>query len=306
MSLLAQVNQPNVNGYYFALVSTPGEPVITAQAFDAVGTGTPANGGSFTANAQDLTGAGQDAFVMAAAGGVARWAMGMDGVEGGANSGSNMAMFAYADDGSFLSAPLEIIRATGGVVMPVGLNTAQAVVSGLTSTESLIVGAATDVGGGVAEINGTLGLSRVYDPIYNPPVTGNDALLFTASVDGVTGGSSTPFVCAQSGLYIVSLTLQAYASGFSWTPGTTALLYGLTYNGGSNIEAGAQLYCPLITNPSGMPAIGPIGPNVVEYQNDILVNLTAGRTYVIAPASTGTPNLGVGGNVGVLVQPMFA
>jgi hypothetical protein len=119
-------------------------------------------------------------------------------------------------------------------------------------------------------------------------------------------GTSTPFVCAQSGLYIVSLTVQAFPTGFAWTPGTSALLYGLTYNGGSNIEAGGQLYCPLISDPTGMPAIGPIGPNLVEYQNDILVNLTAGRTYVIAPGSTGTVNLGVGGNVGVIVQPMFA
>lgn len=166
MSLLAQVNQPSGNPtatgapqYYFALDSSPAEPEVTAPAFVAIGTGSPSNGGSFTAKAQDLTGAGSPAFIMDSSGSVARFAIGLDGIEAGANSGSNLTIFSYADNGSFLGGPLSINRATGNVTMP----------------ENLTVGDSA-VGGAVLNVDGSLGPSRVYDGIYNPPPAAPPAL----------------------------------------------------------------------------------------------------------------------------------
>lgn len=294
--------------YYFALNGGGTGPVVDS-AFVATGTGTPPNQGSFTTRSEDTTGAGVGAFVMTDISGVTRWAIGTDGIEAGANSGDNFAIFAYADDGSFLSAPLEIERASGGVSMNNGLTVNGIATFAGTSTTSInqfAAGTPTTVGGGLIYANGPVGVSRVYDPVYNPPETGNDVLLFTASVDGVTPSTTNTYTPTVSGLHILSLTIQAFAASFAWTPGTSALLYGLTYNAGSNIVAGGQLYCPLITNPSGMTAVGPLGPNLVEYQNDILVNLVAGTTYAISPASSGTVNLGTGGNVSVVVQPVYA
>jgi hypothetical protein len=121
---LAIASKGNANDgtgeYYFALSGGGTGPVVD-QAFVATGTGTPPNGGTFSTRSEDLTGAGVDAFIMTDISGVRRWAIGTSGVEAGANSGDNFAIFAYADDGSFLTAPLTINRASGGVVMTDGL-----------------------------------------------------------------------------------------------------------------------------------------------------------------------------------------
>jgi hypothetical protein len=308
---LAIASKGNANDgsgeYYFALNGAGGGGALVDQSFIATGPGSPPNQGSFIARSQDTVGNGTDAFIMTDISGVIRWGIGTSGVEAGGNSGDNFAVFAYADNGGFLSAPLTINRASGGVAMSNGLTVGNTLIStGPLVADSAVVGGAATVGGGVLQINGPAGLSRVYDAVYNPPDVGADVLLFTAAADGVTPITTNTYSPARTGLHIVSLTIQANAAGFAWIPGSAALLYGLTYNGGANIEAGAQLYCSLITNPAGMGAIGPIGPNVVEYQNDILVNLTAGRTYAIAAASSGAPNLGAGGNVAVVVQPVYA
>jgi hypothetical protein len=318
MSLLAQVNQPSGNltsagapQYYFPLDSTPDDPVVTAQAFDAIGTGTPPNGGSFTANAQDLTGAGQDAFIMAAAGGTARWAMGMSGVEAGANSGSNLAMFAYADDGSFLSAPIQITRATGGVIMPVGLSTAQAVVSGLTSTESLIVGQDTDVGGGVAQVNGTLGVATIYDDIYNRPVAGIETLTSTYGPTGVPGPLPV-YTAPNTGLYTLTMEVKADANGgFAWTNGVNNIL-GYLQNPFPPFDllSDAFLACDSIANPTGMVLPTPGGAVQNDaYVKDIVavVNLVGGTTYAAqANFNPAAFNLGTTGGVRFFIQPLLA
>jgi hypothetical protein len=307
LAIASRADQTNGTGDYYFSVSGGGTGPVVEPSFIATGPGNPPNQGSFIARSEDTVGNGTDAFIMTDISGVIRWGIGTNGVEAGGNSGDNFAIYSYADNGAFLAAPLTIERASGGVQMLNGLTVGNTLVStGPLVAASEVVGQNTTVGGGVLQINGPAGLSRVYDAVYNPPDVGNDVLLFTAAADGVTPITANTYSPARTGLHIVSLTIQANAAGFAWTPGSAALLYGLTYNGGANIEAGAQLYCSLITNPAGMGAIGPIGPNVVEYQNDILVNLTAGRTYAIAAASTGAPNLGAGGNVAVVVQPVYA
>jgi len=115
MSLLAQVNQPNANRFYFALDSSPADPTVTAPAFEAIGTA--ANPvGSFSAQGDAVAG-GIDMFNMKTSLGRLQWSMGEVGVAAGANSGNNFALFAYDDNGAFLSAPMTVNRATGSVIM---------------------------------------------------------------------------------------------------------------------------------------------------------------------------------------------
>lgn len=121
LAIASTADQTNGTGsYYFALNGGGAGPVVDS-AFLATGTGSPPNNGTFTARAEDTTGAGLDAFVMTDISGVLRWAIGTSGVEAGANSGDNFAVFAYGDGGEFLSAPLTINRASGGVTMSNGL-----------------------------------------------------------------------------------------------------------------------------------------------------------------------------------------
>jgi hypothetical protein len=228
-------------------------------------------------------------------GNIERWAIGTQGVEAGANSGNNFRIFAYDDTGVALSSPLQITRSNGQVTIPA----------------SCAVGTTLGVGlqgaAGTIQVIGPNGAAQVYDETYNRPSAGNDALLFTASVDGITGGASTPFACTRTGTYILSITLQAYANTFNWTPGTTSLLYVLTADGGGLTVAGAQLYVGCIANPNLMPPIGASFPgNFIEFQQDVLVQLTTGVTYTILCGSTGAPHLGLGGNVAIVVQELIA
>lgn len=224
-----------------------------------------------------------------------RWGIGTQGIESGANAGNNFRIFSYNDAGGSLLTPLQINRATGNVTIPAGMAVGTIMNVGLQSAT------------GTINVVGPNGASPVYDENYNRPTAGNDALLFTASVNGTTGGSSTPFLCTRSGTYILSLTVQAKVDGFSWTPGSTSLLYVLTTDSGATMVAGAQLYVPLISNPNLMPPIGVALPgNMIEYQQDVLVQLTVGKTYTVLCGSNGSPNLGAGGNVAVIVQELIA
>jgi hypothetical protein len=223
----------------------------------------------------------------------ARWAIGTQAVETGANSGNNLRIFSYADNGAFLAAPLQINRASSQVTMPAACAVGTTLAVGLQT------------GAGTIQVIGPNGASQVYDEVYNPPNAGNDFLMFTAGTDGITGGSFNNFIPTKSGTYILSLTVQAYAAGFTWTQGACSLLYAVTYNAGGNVVAGSQIYVPALVNPNGMPAIGPLAANTVEYQQDILIQLTAGETYEIGCGSTGVINLGAGGNVAIVVQKLI-
>lgn len=226
-------------------------------------------------------------------GNIARWVIGTQAVETGGNVGNDFRLFSYNDAGGFLAAPLQINRATGNVTIPAGM------------AVGTIMNVGLQAGAGTINVVGPSGAGQVYDEIYNRPAAGNDSLLYVAGASGV-GGTATPFTPTRSGTYILSLTLQAFSTAFSWTPGTDGLLYGLTYNAGANIVAGGQLYVGNLSNPTGMPAIGPLGPNQIEYQQDVLVQLAAGTSYTIVAGATGTANLGTGGNVGIIIQELIA
>lgn len=204
--------------YYGGGTGGAAQPVpVSAPSFTATGTGSPSNGGSFTAKAQDLTGAGTGAFIMDASNGVNRWAIGLDGLEAGANSGSNFTIFSYADDGSFLGGPLSINRATGNVTMP----------------ENLTVGDSA-VGGAVLNVDGSLGPSRVYDGTYNPPPAAPPAL--APQIDFIANQSS-PFPAsplpAGATTYTVGAVFQVPTTG----------LYVVSGNVGINSAVGETFTC---------------------------------------------------------------
>lgn len=59
-------------------------------------------------------------YTLSTASGTIRWASGAQTLESGANSGADYSIYAYDDNGTFLSRPLYITRSTGIVNTPVG------------------------------------------------------------------------------------------------------------------------------------------------------------------------------------------
>lgn len=301
MSLLAQVNQPNANRFYFALDTSPADPTVTAPAFEAIGTA--ANPvGTFSAQGDAVAG-GIDMFNMKTSLGRLQWSMGEVGVAAGANSGNNFALFAYDDNGAFLSAPITVNRATGSVVM----DDALAVAGGL-SADSLIVGDGTEAGGALAQINGTAGLSRVFDAVYNRPVPGAEVLLSQFGPTGAPSVPLVPYTAAKTGLYTLTMEVTADTNGFSWTNGTS-LIVGYLANQAPPfaIISDSFVACDSLANPAGL--LLPSGFPGGVYPKDIVavVNLTAGVTYV--PTITLNPagiNLGATGRVRFFIQPLIA
>jgi hypothetical protein len=220
LAIASTADRTNGTGeFYFALNGGGVGPVVD-QSFVATGTGTPPNQGSFTAVSQDTTGAGTTAFVMTNIAGVERFAIGLTGVEAGGNSGDNFGIFSYADNGAFLAAPLIIERASGGVTMGNGLTVGNT----LVSTGPASVGTAATVGGGLLEIEGTLGLGRVFDAVYNPAIPSQTA--FAAANSAVIPFPVSPgtnaivlgptFTLARSGMYILTALIS-----YDGSPGST-------------------------------------------------------------------------------------
>lgn len=203
MSLLAQVNQPSGNltatgasQYYFAVDGTPADPNVTADSFVAIGDGTPAGVGTFTARGNGTAPLPAEMYYLSQSAGTPQFAIGLAGVPAGANSGNNFAISRYDDNGGYQGDMMTINRATGEMDV----------------TQSLAVGNAAIVGGGLLEINGPLGLGRVYDTVYNPAipsqtafVAGNSAVVPNAPGPGTTAiPLGATFTVPRSGMYILT------------------------------------------------------------------------------------------------------
>lgn len=277
LAIASTADRTNGTGeFYFALNGGGTGPVVD-QAFVATGTGTPPNQGSFTAVSQDTTGAGTAAFIMTNIAGVDRFAIGQTGIEAGANSGDNLAIFSYADNGAFLAAPLIIERASGGVTMANGVT----VGNSLTSTGPASVGTAATVGGGLLEIEGTLGLGRVFDAVYNPALAPQINILVTQT----SPFPASPLPAGFSS-YNVGAVFQVPKTG----------LYALTGTVGINSAVGETFTCApgdcvsLILQPQPVGALQggvfvdltpiPLGIEVDRtWTNSIVVKLTGLYNY---------------------------
>lgn len=203
MSLLANVNQPNERGYYFALDTTPGTAVVDAQAFVATGGAEAGPAGSFTAQGDAVPG-GLAMFNISRPSGTATWAIGLDGTPpSGTSTGNNLAVYAYDNSGAFLSAPLQIVRSTGGVIITNGLTTNQVVASGAIACESLTVDGSNvqisqtdflvNLAGGPFTALIPAGITTDLIGAFTVPVTGlylltADALVGIDAVNGCTVG----------------------------------------------------------------------------------------------------------------------
>jgi hypothetical protein len=303
MSLLAQVNQPNANRFYFALDTSPTDPTVTAPAFEATGTAT--SNGSFTALGTAVPG-GIGMFNMETTLGRAQWAIGMDAVPAGGNSGDNFALFSYDDNGAFLSAPLQVIRATGGVITQNGLTTTTLAATGAVTADSLIVGDGTEAGGALAQINGTAGLSRVFDGVYNRPLPGAEVVLSTFNNVGAAI-ALVPYTPTNSGLFTLTMEVRTDTTGYAWANGTD-IISGYLANVAPPFALLSDSFttCDSLANPAGFFYPSGFPPGVCVKDIVAVINLTAGVAYQPTISINGAFNLGTTGGVRFFIQPMLA
>lgn len=201
MSLLAQINQPNPNGYYFALDAAPHLPTVVAPAFEATGGGGLPNG-SFTANGDGTVG-GIEMFNMdtlidaSGVGGIRQFAIGLEGVAAGANVGNDLFIKCFDDSGNLVDTAMSITRATGDVSVANVLNVGTNIVMNGTITGATNLVEGQD--------------SYIVDETYTapqPPPAG-----FTQSVVGT-------FTPPKAGLYLISVSYGVDANA---TDGYTAV-----------------------------------------------------------------------------------
>lgn len=297
MSLLANVNQPNTNGYYFALDTTPETDVVTAQGFVATGGAEVGPAGTFSARGDAVPG-GLAMFNITRPNGAITWSMGLDGVPpSGTNVGNDLAFYSYDNSGAFIGAPLQINRASGNVTCESGLGAEDVI-----GADSVQAGLVSTVGGGLMNVNGTLGLSRVYDNKYNPPF-GSEVVLGQFSRTGVSV-LSTPFTAAKTGLYSLTMSVNIDANGLVWTPGTTGCIGYATLGGGGGVLSDTYLACDGIMLPAG--TVPPIGVN--KYIKDLvaITTLNAGESVTATLYTQGAMDLGVEGAVTFYIQPLVA
>lgn len=222
MSLLANVNQPNPAGYYFALDKTPGTDVVTAQAFVATGGNEVGPVGMFTAKGDGLP-AGTTMINLTTSRDALQWAFGLDQIATGVgNTGNNLALYAYDDSGNYLSTPMYINRSTGAVTFDYGIGTVDMAILGDLS----VSGEITTGGVTVQKSQTDFAVQRsavlpavlpagvsTYNlgAVFQLPATGlymvDGALSFNASL-----GADT-FVCAAGDFISIQLQPQPVAPG---------------------------------------------------------------------------------------------
>jgi len=184
-----------------------------------------------------------------AGGNAPRWTVGfLNSDVGDGFGGADLAIKCYADNGNLIATPMTIERDTATVNITEGL-----IVNGA------VVGAPAVVGGGVLSIDGTLGLSRVYDELYNVPpggvtsITGSEyiAVTGTASVPILTATGLVPASAAFNSAtdYLQGLVNVGITSGIVMTPATYAAprtgLYIISASCIVNVASGVTGFCSI-------------------------------------------------------------
>ena len=306
MSLLAQVNQPNPNGYYFALDANPGGSTVEAGAFTATGEGQPGGIGRFVArgdaSGNDETGAALG-FQLRTGGASAlqQWAIGMINAPAGANSGNDLAIVAFDDASAFLGTPLQIDRSSGLVTIGTDLS----VVDGVGAA-SVVAGAPATVGGGVIQVDGTLGLSSVFDGVYNRPVPGAEVVLSTFNNVGAAI-ALVPYTPTDSGLFTLTMEVRSDTTGYAWANGTD-IISGYLANVAPPFALLSDSFttCDSLANPAGFFYPSGFPPGVCVKDIVAVINLTAGVAYQPTISINGVFNLGTTGGVRFFIQPFIA
>jgi hypothetical protein len=295
MALLLSATSSAPGEYYFAPASGGGGGggVVIAESFEAIGTLAPLTPGKYVAHIPPGANALRIETPLPAS--LARWGIGVDGVEAGANSGSDFTINRYDDAGALLQVPLSIERSSGI----------------LTTMGNATIGDGSAVGGAVLNINGLSGPGRVYDTVYNlPPVAAAGTEVVNNSY-GPTGTliTSLTYTPAVSGLFSVTMEVSVDSAALAWTNGTS-LIVG--YMGSPfppfPVNADSYLACDSVANPAGFPF--PVPGTVINgiYKKDMvaLVNLTAGIQYAAQATFSAGINLGTTGGVTFYIQPILA
>jgi hypothetical protein len=200
--------------------------------------------------------------------GVARWAIGTSGVEAGANSGDNFAIFAYADNGGFLAAPLTINRASGGVQLQNGLT----VGNSLISTGPLVAPNVATTANRVASA------SFVPDAIVVNP----NAAIFTLNAGSMPALAA---LIANPAVNIIQLFSQF---GVQTTAAQPKMNLGLTFqaNGGGALLSNGTV---CLGQATGSPVASPAEYPYVLYANLVRgVHFTGTTTQIVVGASADT------------------
>jgi len=233
MSLLAQVNQPNENGYYFSLEGGGGGGGSSSTQYTATGlagaggfvsTGAGANvilnNGSFVSKVDtNAIPGGAGILVMENDAGLGRWAVGYANNESGGNAGADFAIDNYNDAGVIVGTPLSIERLTG-VVTATGLVS----VPSLSQTQSAVISGVIAVGITSGIVMGSFVAPRSGVYLFT-------AALYMNVVNGVTGYASI------GDSDEVGVTIYNIPTGFSTTvsmkpytmPPTDAVPAGIDY-----------------------------------------------------------------------------
>lgn len=292
---------PNVsyrpdNTPLFVTTVAPVQGTIVASAFTATGEGQPGADGRFVARGDASGGSPALAFQMRTGGvsALQQWNIGMTEVPAGANSGNNFAILAYDDASNLLSIPLAINRATGAIELG----------------SEVTVGDGAEVTGAVLQVNGDDGLSRVYDSIYNRPNAGAEFIMMTTDnlLNQTVVQNVTP---TYSGLYVLTMEVQASATGLAFTNGTSIINGYLFTAGPGGYITDSYLCCDFVANPTGYNTPGPtIPPNTYVKDSVAIVNLQAGVTYSAGVYGSAGINLGtsgaINGGIRMFIQPLLA
>ena len=210
-----------------------------------------------------------------------QWTMGMSGTPAG-TAGNDFVITAY--EGAPLGTPFSIERATGNVAMS----------NNVAIIGDLVVGNGTDASGGFIEVNGTSGVSRVYDGVYNTPPSSAPEFLMATTTNVLVQTNVQNITPARSGLYVFTMEITASATDWAFANGT-AIITGVLQSAGETV-LDSYLVCDSLANPNGYASPGgTIPPNT--YKKDIvaIVNLQAGIQYSANLNFNTAINLGTSG-----------
>jgi hypothetical protein len=227
-----------------------------------------------------------------------QWAIGMTDAPAGANSGNNFAILSFNDGGAPLSTPLSINRASGEVaVNDLTVNNTLTVVGNvdmsgsnlfantLEANVSLCVGLPTTAGGGLIEVEGLSGPSRVFDELYNraiPAQLAPVATVTSAKFNGAQASISTNignFTVPRSGMYTLTFSFSNdVAADFGAPPIDGSSIIGASDFVGLTVNQAPGINFSTSVKPWSMPSTTNGGADYL-IQSTQTASLITGVTY---------------------------
>ena len=165
-----------------------------------------------------------------------RWAFRVDDNETGANTGANFQLRRYADNGSFIDAPISLNRSTGNITIIHPISASAGITGSLFGSSSYALTASFALNGGGGTTNTGSLLTTASVSLNTITFTKGDGSTFPITVNtgsGGGGGTTFPF----TGSAIISGSLEVIGStnlngtlNLDTNPSTSSLGPGLTTN----------------------------------------------------------------------------